>query len=50
MNIQELKPMTLDIFLRLIELNEKIIKQNELIVQALTLPSLIIKGKQNDQI
>jgi len=50
MNIQELKPITLDIFLRLIELNEKIIKQNELIVQALTLPSLIIKGNKNDQI
>ena len=44
------QPIPIDILMRVIELNEAIVKQNELIVQALTLPSLIIKGNRNDQI
>jgi len=38
----------IDILMRVIKLNEAIVKQNELIVQMLTLSSLIIKGDKND--
>jgi len=38
--------ITIDILMRVIELNEAIVRQNVLIVQMLTLPSLIIKGDQ----
>ena len=45
---EEQKPIPIDILMRVIELNEAIVKQNELIVQMLTLSSLIIKGNKND--
>ena len=45
---EEQKPIPIDILMRVIDLNEAIVKQNELIVQMLTLPSLIIKGDKNE--
>ena len=35
-----------DLLKRILEVNEQIIRQNALIVQSVTLPSLIIKGEQ----
>ena len=42
------QPIPIDILMRVIELNEAIVKQNALIVQMFTLPSLIIKGDKNE--
>ena len=45
---EEQTPIPIDILMRVIELNEAIVRQNALIVQMLTLPSLIIKGDKNE--
>jgi len=42
------EPIPVDILMRVIELNEAIVKQNALIVQALTISHFIVKGDKND--
>lgn len=45
---EQIPPIQNEILLRVIELNETIAKQNFLIVQALSLPAMIIKGDQKN--
>jgi hypothetical protein len=44
MNEQQLE----EIFRQILEINQTIAKQNALIVQALTLPALMVKADQDD--
>lgn len=44
----EIPPLVNEVLLRVVEINEQIVRQNALIVQALTLPAMIIKGDKHD--
>ena len=37
-----------EVLLQVVEINEQIVRQNALIVQALTLPAMIIKGDKHE--
>ena len=41
-------PIPNEILLRIIQLNEAVVRQNALIIQALTLPALIVKGEEKN--
>ena len=41
-------PLVNEFLMNILKINEQIVRQNALIVQALTLPAMIIKGDKHD--
>ena len=44
----QIPPIQNELLMRVIEINETIARQNGLIIQALTLPAMIVKGDKDD--
>jgi len=45
---EQIAPIPNEMLMRVIQLNEAIVRQNALIVQALTLPAMIIKQEKSN--
>lgn len=42
----EIPPLVNELLMRIVEINEQIVRQNALIVQAMTFPAILVKGDQ----
>lgn len=46
---EQLAPIPNEMLMRVIQLNEAIVRQNALIIQAMTLPAMMVKGDEYDK-